>query len=228
MGSASNLTRKHYTRLRWYFRAPDGAASRADNDDLDLAALGLIERREYVGGSVYFRITQAGQQALAEENAREIERRSPHHELAQRLAEWLRGQGRITWENIELLIYLESGGKQAVRPDVFSLMTTLNPEKISPVVHEVKVSRADFLADLAKPEKRTGYAKIAEAVYYVAPAGIIYSSDIPPGCGLLLEHEPGRFELVVKAKRAKIKLSDRHFMKLVLKPGVCNPAPWMA
>ncbi len=222
----SALSRKHYTRLRWYFRAPDGAASLADNDDLDLAALGLIERKEYFGGAVFFRITQKGQQALAEENSREIERRSPHHELAHRLAEWLRSQGRITWENIELHIDLESGGRQSVRPDVFSLVTTLNPEKISPVVHEVKVSRADFLADIAKPEKRAGYAKIAEMVYYVAPAGIIHPSDVPPGCGLVLEHDAGNFEVVTKVKRAKAKLSDRQFMKLILKPGVCNPAPW--
>lgn len=222
----STLTRKHYARLRWYFRAPDGAASLADNDDLDLAALSLIERKEAYGGTVYFRITQKGQEVLAEENSREIERRSPHHELAQRLAEWLREQGRITWENIELHIELESGGRQAIRPDVFSLVTTLNPEKINPVVHEVKVSRADFLADIAKPEKRAGYAKIAEVVYYVAPVGIIHLSELPKECGLIIEYELGKFKIAAKAKRTKTKLSERQFMKLILKHGVCNPTPW--
>lgn len=65
----------------------------------------------------------------------------------------------MTWQNIELLVDLESGGRQAIRPDVFSVAANYDEKRINPCVDEVKVSRADFLADVARPEKRAGYGK---------------------------------------------------------------------
>lgn len=222
------LSRQHYKRLRWYFSHTNGGASRADNVDLDLCALGLIERIEG-HGVVYFKITQAGTVELSAEKQREIERRKPHHSLAGNLAEWLRSQGRVTWENIEFLVHKDSFGqiaKQAVRPDVFSVRATMNPEEIRPHVYEVKVSRSDFLADIAKPEKRWAYGQIAEAVFYVAPAGLIQEAECPAECGLIVESNNG-FELIKKPvrerKRKRVELEPRHFMGLILKPGSFNP-----
>ena len=70
------------------------------------------------------------------------------------------------------------------RTDVFSIEPSLKHERANPCIHEVKVSRADFLSDLAKPEKREAYAGMAEAVYYVAPEGIIQPAEVPEGWSL--------------------------------------------
>lgn len=100
---------------------------------------------------------------------------------------------------------------------------TMDPKRMNPVVHEVKVSRADFLADLAKPQKRAGYARFSEAFFYVAPGGMIKPEEIPDGCGLLEERTPGDFTFVKRAKRKKVELTARDFMNLILKPGEFNP-----
>jgi len=212
------LTRQHYKRLRWFFKAPAGNASLADNIDLHLAACGLIERVERFGGAVCFRITTPGTIELAAENQREIERRKPHHSLASRLARWLQEQGRATWENIEFIVETPAG-RQAIRPDVFSLATTCNPARITPHVYEVKVSRRDFLADIAQPKKRAGYATIAERVFYAAPAGMISPDECPDGCGLVLE-DGDTFVVARKAKRQPVQLGPAQFMNLILKPGI--------
>jgi hypothetical protein len=60
------LTRLHYRRLRHYWQGkglPGGGASLADGIDLDLAAAGLIVRRDSRGGA-YFVTTPAGEQEL--------------------------------------------------------------------------------------------------------------------------------------------------------------------
>lgn len=220
-----DLTRKHYKRMRWYFQSPNGAASMADQTDLDLAAHGYIERANSVryNGVVHFFLTRAGIAELSAENQREIERRRPHHHLAGRLAEWVRSQGRVTWENIEFVVDKgENQARQRVRPDVFSVQATMNAARICPHVHEVKVSRADFLADVAKPEKREGYRGIAEQIYYVAPAGMIEPSEVPEGCGLIEEVESA-FRVSKKAVRQHVNLTPSCFMNLIIKPGAVNP-----
>lgn len=217
------LTRKHYARLRQYWQAGrNGMTSAGDGIALDLTAAGYLELKE-TSGSLALRITAFGVEELQSELEREKARRRPHHELAGRLAEWLREQGRVTWENIELLVPRVDGGRQAIRPDVFSLAATYDEKRINPCVHEVKVSRADFLADVARPEKRTGYAQIAEVVYYTAPQGMIEASEIPAECGLLVEAQEGQFKVVKRPNKRKVHLTVHHFMNLILKPGSVNP-----
>jgi hypothetical protein len=219
MGIESPPTRKHYARLRQYWHAGrNGMTSAGDSIALDLTAAGHLEQKES-GGSLALRITDRGIEELRAELEREKARRRPHHDLASRLASWLREQGRITWENIELLVPREGGGKQAVRPDVFSLAATYNEDHINPCIHEVKVSRADFLADVARPEKRGGYAKIAEVLYYAVPAGLIVAAELPDGCGLVVEVSEGVFKIEKRAKKRKVELTTHHFMNLILKPG---------
>lgn len=215
--------RRHYGRLRFYWHGrANGGASLTDNIDLDLAAAGLIQRRDSHHG-VSFTITPAGERELAREKAREIERRKPHHDLSGRLAAWLREQGRITWENIQIIVEINGGDRKAVRPDVFSMAKVYDEKRINPCVHEVKVSRSDFLADLAKPEKRAGYAAVAEVFYYVAPAGIIEPEEVPQDCGLVVEISTGVFEVLRKPRRRRVSLTVHHFMNLILKPGCAEP-----
>lgn len=224
MTFAQNLARKHYSRLRFYWQGrSDGLHGMMDAIDLDLAAAELIVRRERLhGGTPYYAVTLAGEKELATEKEREIARRQPHHDLAGRVAAWLREQGRVTWENIELLVPREEGGRQAIRPDVFSLVATYDDKRLNSCVHEVKVSRADFLADLARPEKRAGYSQVAEVVYYAAPDGVILVSEVPAECGLLVEARVGQFKVVKRPKKRKVELTTHHFMNLILKPGAVN------
>lgn len=225
-GLVATLSRRHYQRLRFYWRGRkgQGGASRTDAIDLDLAARGWIARRDD-SSVVYFQITPDGERELAAETRREVERRQPHHELGGRLAAWLRDAKRITWENIELRVEVERGGQigyDYVRPDVFSLACTYQEKSISPAIHEVKVSRADFLADLAKPEKREGYMPLAERFFYAAPQGMIDPREIPDGCGLVEEIGTGDFKVAKQAPRRKVSLTAHHFMNLILKPGTAN------
>ncbi|MFP3637777.1 hypothetical protein [Paraburkholderia sp. SIMBA_054] len=220
----TELTPRHFKRLHHYWQGGDrGGASMTDSVDLDLAAAGLIRRLERTSGTVHFVITSDGEKELAAKKARTVASRQPHHDFGSRVAAWRRDQKRVTWENIELLVEDSPGMRQAIRPDVFSLATTYDEKRINPCVDEIKVSRADFLADIARPEKREGYQRIAEVLYYAAPVGIIQPDDVPDGCGLLVEIVPGRFEIARRAKKRKVVLSAHTFMNLVLKPGTFNP-----
>lgn len=49
---------------------------------------------------------------------------------------------------------------------------------------EVKVSRSDFFADMHKPERKRG-GGVGTYRFYLAPAGLLLLSDLPPGWGLL-------------------------------------------
>lgn len=222
-----NLTRRHYKRLRWYFSGgTKGATSAGDSVDLDLCAHNFIVRKE-IYTTLIFVISPEGESALALENALEKDRRAPHHHLGGRTAQWLRSSGRMTWENIEFLIEspYEHGGvfKTASRPDVFSMMPTYNVDRMSPVVHEIKVSRSDFLSDMANPAKRESYGAYSEAFSYVCPQGMILPSEVPPTVGLIYENHPGEFHVIVKPKCKKVILAPRTFMNLILKPGKIDP-----
>jgi hypothetical protein len=60
---------------------------------------------------------------------------------------------------------------------------------------EVKVSRADFLADAKKPW-RTGEASLGVYRFYLCPQGLIDAAELPPRWGLLYEAK-GRVQPVV-------------------------------
>jgi hypothetical protein len=53
------------------------------------------------------------------------------------------------------------------------------------VLVECKVSRADFLADRAKPWRVKPQLGVGCERYYLAPQGLIREADLPPGWGLL-------------------------------------------
>jgi hypothetical protein len=63
------------------------------------------------------------------------------------------------------------------------------------VVVECKISRADFLADLEKPFRRKQEIGMGCERFYLAPAGLIRSSELPAGWGLL-EIRGSRIEMV--------------------------------
>ena len=200
-------------RLRWYHRRGNSKNhAHCDATDPELLRVGAINYT-LTHNSEYVRITRLGLQLLAEDTERTRENRAPHNQLAHRLAGYLRGMGRLTWENIEF----KSAPGYLVRPDVFSVVSTHTESRLAPTVHEVKVSRADFLADVSQPQKREGYFKIASRVFYCAPEGIIEPHEVPADCGLLVEEASGHWRMVCRGKHCPVKLTAWHYMNLLLK-----------
>jgi hypothetical protein len=75
-------------------------------------------------------------------------------------------------------------------PDVFSIRRSSVEAYLEPLVHEIKVSRADLLGDLKKPAKRAAYLAVAGACWYVLGVDakgrpIAQPHEVPPECGVL-------------------------------------------
>ena len=75
-------------------------------------------------------------------------------------------------------------------PDVFSVRHTSVEAYLEPVVHEIKVSRADLLGDLKRPHKRAAYLQMGGACWYVLGRDarghpIADAAEVPPECGVL-------------------------------------------
>lgn len=63
------------------------------------------------------------------------------------------------------------------------------------VVVEVKVSRADFLADASKPHRIDGATGMGAYRYYLVPEGIIVPGDLPPKWGLVEVNKRGHLKV---------------------------------
>ena len=77
------------------------------------------------------------------------------------------------------------------RPDVYSIRHTTREDAVEPVVHEIKVSRADLLSDLRHADKRAAYVALSSQCWYVLRAGIAEAAEIPPEFGVLVAPTPG-------------------------------------
>lgn len=173
-----HLTRKHWQRLRQIYRSAGWPC--LDAIELDLLAAGLL-MRSADGNRV--QLTESGIQGLAQYRQHNQTARSPHGELIQRMAEQLIQGGRICYSELPLRAKLESGW-QRVRPDLFSIRKTSREDRLEPQIHEIKVRRADFLADIKRPEKRNGYTAIASRCYYVLTEGVGEATEVPEGFGV--------------------------------------------
>lgn len=63
-----------------------------------------------------------------------------------------------------------------------SLWPSKNFERVA---YEVKVSRADFLRELAAPKKRQQALQLSNYFYFAAPRGLIKPEELPPETGLV-------------------------------------------
>lgn len=77
------------------------------------------------------------------------------------------------------------------RPDLFSLRDVVYSEHLHPVIHEIKVRRADLLGDLRDAGKRAGYQALSAAFYYVIAEGIAEPAEIPADCGVIVATRDG-------------------------------------
>lgn len=65
----------------------------------------------------------------------------------------------------------------------FLAISTKNGNDV--IGHEVKASRADFLADLKDPEKQKALRCYSTEFYYVAPKDVVRKEELPPWAGLM-------------------------------------------
>lgn len=73
-------------------------------------------------------------------------------------------------------------------PDVYAIRPSTREDQVLPVAHEVKVRRADLLADLRRPAKGEAYRALASECWYVLHAGIGHADEIPSAYGVMQAH----------------------------------------
>ena len=103
------------------------------------------------------------------------------------------------------------------RPDVFSVRHTSVEDYLQPMIHEVKVSRADLLSDLRHAAKRESYRWLSCETYYVFPAGVAEPDEVPQEFGVWVLNgtiESGKLDLVRPARHAPCKLPFAAWMAL--------------
>ncbi|MEJ8847668.1 hypothetical protein [Variovorax rhizosphaerae] len=189
------LGRAHARRLREIHRSAGWPC--CDTIEIELLAAGLLERVRSTHGHETLRLTDRGIAHVATSLVVNRSALSTHEALVEQVAREMTRGGRIAWRGLSLrarLAPLEEGGKPRwciAKPDVFSIRNTTVEAYAHPVVHEVKVSRADLLGDLRKPDKRAAYLDLGGECWYVlgndARGRCIASPDeVPEGCGVLL------------------------------------------
>ena len=102
-----------------------------------------------------------------------------------------------------------AGGWRMARPDVFSVRNTSVEAYLHPVVHEIKVSRADLFSDLRHASKRASYQWLCCECHYVFPAGMAQPDELPLELGVWVIHgdvDTGRLEQLRPARHSSCTL----------------------
>ena len=206
------LTRLHKRRLREIYRSAGWPCQ--DMLEVELLAAGLLRRCLTPSGHTLLQVTDAGIAVLAETLAQNRAVRSEHEALVERVAREMLRAGRIAWRGLSLRAQLPSDdpavpGRWCIaQPDVFSIRNTTVEAYTEPVVHEIKVRRADLLSDLRQPMKRAAYLDMGGECWYVLGSDargkcIGAPDEIPAECGVLVV-ENGRLEVARAAPRRAI------------------------
>ena len=207
--SAPVLTPAHGRRLRDIYRSAGWPSQ--DPLEIDLLAAGLLERLHSAAGHETLRVTDAGLQWLSTVLARNRAALSAHEALVQRVAQEMARAGRLAWTGLSLRAQVATGDGAkplrwcVARPDVFSIRHTSVESYVEPVVHEIKVRRADLLADLRQESKRSAYRDLGECWYVLGADArgrpIAEPQEVPAECGVLLAEPDGRLTVARPAQR---------------------------
>ena len=179
----------HSRRLRAIWRSAGWPCQ--DLVEVELLAAGLLERLRDAAGRETLRVTDAGLALIDATLQQNRAARSAHEALVERVAREMQRAGRIVWRG--LCLRAPPHGDASTRwptalPDVFSIRHTTSEDHVEPIVHEIKVRRADLLADLRHEAKRAAYLALSSQCWYVLQAGIGTPDEIPPEHGVLLAH----------------------------------------
>jgi len=212
MGPALNPL--HTRRLREVWRSAGWPCQ--DMVEVELLDAGLLQRQRDDAGRETLRVTDAGIALLAQTLRRNRAARDAHEALVERVAREMQRAGRIAWRGLSLRARVGKGDAAAwamAMPDVFSIRHTTVEAYLEPVVHEIKVRRADLLGDLRQQAKRAAYLQFGGECWYVIKAGIARPDEIPPECGVMVALET-HFEVARPAPRRTLRLPFAVWMAL--------------
>jgi hypothetical protein len=204
------LTIVHRRRLRAIWRSAGWPCQ--DMVEVELLAEGWLERVRHVTGHETLRVTDAGVAVLAETLQRNRAARDAHEDLVERVAREMTRAGRVAWRGLSLRAKVGDDWVMAM-PDVFSIRNTTVEDYLEPVVHEIKVRRADLLSDLKREAKRAAYLQLCGECWYVIREGIAKPEEIPPECGVIVAGD-GVLDVARPAPRRAMKLSFQAWMAL--------------
>lgn len=223
----------HRRRLREVWRSAGWPCG--DTVEIELLAAGLLERRLDAGGRETLRVTDPGVAVLAATLQRNRAAFDAHEALVARVALEMQRGGRIVWRGLSLRAPLPAPDAAAVplalpgipapdeparatrwvtaMPDVYSIRHTTVEDYAEPVAHEVKVRRADLLADLRRPDKGAAYRAVASQCWYVLARGIAEPDEVPAEYGVLLADADG-LEVARAAPRRTLRVPFPVWMAL--------------
>ena len=156
--------------------------------EVELIAAGLVDRQRDSAGRETLRVTDAGVQVLAGALARNRGAFNAHEALVARVATEMARAGRVVWTRLALRAKVADKWVIAM-PDVFSIRHTTVEAYVEPIVHEVKVSRADLLADLRRVHKGAAYCELAGQCWYVLRDGIADAAEVPESYGVMVARD---------------------------------------
>jgi len=205
------LKRIHAQRLREVYRSAGWPYQ--DVVEIDLLAAGLLERVITDSGHLVVRVTDAGVQHLASATQGNRQARSAHETLVDKVVEIMLRDGRIAWTGLNLRAKVacadtDNAKWKMCQPDVFSIRNSSRHDYLEPIVHEIKVSRADLLGDLKHPEKRGAYLDVGGQCWYVLGCDrsghpIAQSNEIPIECGVMV-FQNNQFEVTRMAPKKTV------------------------
>jgi hypothetical protein len=180
--------------------------------EVELLAAGLLERRFDAEGRETLHVTDAGVLAMAASLQHNRRARDDHEALVGRVALEMQRSGRIVWRGLSLRAPLVAEGAEGagtrwavVMPDVFSIRHTTVEDYVEPIVHEIKVRRADLLSDLRHPDKGAAYRALSSQCWYVLQAGIGQAGEVPGEFGVM-QFDGGTLDVLRPAPRRPTRL----------------------
>jgi len=200
----------HRRRLREIWRSAGWPCQ--DAIEIELLAAGLLERVRDLAGRETLRVTDAGIAVLAQTLQRNRAKLDAHEALVERVAREMQRAGRVVWCGLSLRAKVGEAWCMAM-PDVYSIRHTTVEAYLEPVVHEVKVSRADLLSDLRRATKGSAYLELGGECWYVIRAGIAQAHEIPEPFGVIAAHE-AHFEVLRPAQRRPHEMRFHVWMAL--------------
>lgn len=215
------LKRIHAKRLREVYRSAGWPYQ--DLVEIELLAAGLLEQVFEPTGHVIVRLTESGLRHVAQSADQNRQARTAHENLVELVARNMQREGRIVWTGLSLRARVSTtegdGQWKWCMPDVFSIRNSSVERYLEPVVHEIKVNRADLLGDLKRPEKRKAYLDVGGQCWYVLgldgkgrPIG--KETEIPEECGVMVNTETGLEVVRMAPKRPSPKLPFPVWMAL--------------
>jgi len=189
-----SIGKAHTRRLREIWRSAGWPCQ--DPLEIELLAAGLLHRVHAPSGHESLRVSDAGVQLLAATLASNRKAFSAHEALVERIAQEMSRAGRIAWRGLALRAQVPAADDARplrwciAKPDVFSIRNTSVATYVEPIVHEVKVRRADLLSDLKHESKRAAYLDLGECWYVLGRDArgrcIADADEVPAECGVMI------------------------------------------